>query len=93
MIRLSAVANIPRLDEVALNGPVLLFALVTSVAAKLLAGFLPAWQLANANPLQSIGLTRSTPVANRSGRVRWLLVSLEVGVSTICLVAAGIALS
>ena len=93
LIQGSATLDIPRVDEVAVNGRVLLFTLVTSLAAGLLAGILPAWHLAKTDPLDSIRSSISAAGRTKArGVLRWLLVSLEVGVSTMCLVMGGLLL-
>jgi hypothetical protein len=45
-IRSAAPVDLPRLDEVAVDGRVLLFTLVLVVAAGLVSGLLPAWRFA-----------------------------------------------
>jgi putative ABC transport system permease protein len=93
VIQTSPLLDVPRLDEVAVNGRMVLFTLVTSMTAGLVSGLAPAWQLAKTDLLESMK-SRSPTVgpAKNAGRLRWLLVSLEVGMSTICLVAGGLLL-
>jgi predicted permease len=94
LIQAATLLDIPRLDEASLDGRVLLFTLVTSLLAALASGLLPAWRMANTDPLDS-----TKPASNASSTANWtnrslgVLVSLEVGTSTVCLVAAGLLLS
>ena len=91
LIRTFALVDVPRLEDVALNGRVLLFTVVTSIVAGVLSGFLPAWQGAKTDALESTRSASSTVATPKSSRrLGWLLVSLEVGVSTICLIVAGL---
>jgi putative ABC transport system permease protein len=76
---------------VALSGRVLLFALVTSIGAGVLSGVRPAWQLAN-SPLTSMKSDSMVGTTTEAGRLGWLLVSFEVGLRTLCLVAGGLLL-
>ena len=83
-----------RANEVRIDGPVLLFTLLVSLSTGILFGLLPAWRSARSDPqdgLKSSG--RSSTEGRQSGRVRSLLVALEVGLSTVCLVAAGLLLN
>jgi putative ABC transport system permease protein len=60
----------------------------------MLFGLLPAWRASKIDPqegLRSGG--RSATESRHSGRLRTLLVALEVGLSTICLAAAGLMLN
>ena len=49
-IRLWAPVDLPRLDEIGVDGRVLLFGIALAVAAGLLCGLLPAWRFARADP-------------------------------------------
>jgi predicted permease len=93
VIQTSFLLDVPRLDELTVNGRMVLFTLVTSMAAGLVSGLVPAWQLAKTDPLESMKSTSPTVGPSKhAGRLRWLLVSLEVCMSTMCLVAGGLLL-
>jgi len=81
-----APAGLPRLNEVAVSWPVLLFAAVLSGATALLFGILPALRSMQANP-QAVMQGSSTRVANtrRGERIRKLLVGAEVACTLLLL--------
>jgi predicted permease len=93
LILARAPADLPRLDEVHLDARVLLFTLTITVVAGLLAGLLPALRCARAD-LQAAIKTggRGSTEGRGSRRQRALLVGLEVGLSTLCLIAGGLLL-
>jgi predicted permease len=85
----SAPADIPRLAEVRIDGPVLLFALGTALAASLLAGLLPALRASRQEPqtvLKEGGRGRGTA----HDRVRTGLVVAEVALALTLLAGAGL---
>jgi predicted permease len=83
--------GIPRIDEVTLDGRVLVFAAVLGMLTGAFFGVLPAWRLAHAEPMDALksGAT-STTESRRTRRVRDGLVGLEVGLSTVLLILAGL---
>jgi len=93
-VRLTAhmnIAKLPRLDEVSIDGNVLLFSLLASLLTGLLFGFAPALQAVRSNLLRSLkqggrggseGAERQLP--------RRLLVVFEVAVALTVLVGAGL---
>jgi putative ABC transport system permease protein len=86
-----APADVPRLDEVQLDERVLLFAVATSAALGLLVGLLPAWRSSKTSLLAAMQANSRASGAGIAGRrIRSVLVSLEVGLSSLCLVAAGL---
>ncbi|HWY47741.1 MAG TPA: ABC transporter permease, partial [Bryobacteraceae bacterium] len=93
VILASAPVDLPRLDEIHLDARVLLFTMGISILAGLLFGFLPAWRFAQADPQDAMRSgARGATVGKGSGRLRSLLVTAEVGLSTMCLVAGGLLL-
>jgi predicted permease len=93
VILASAPADIPRLDEIHLDARVLLFTTGISVLAGLLFSFLPAWRFSHSDPQDAMRSgARGTTAGKGSGRLRSLLVTLEVGLSAMCLVAGGLLL-
>ncbi len=94
LIQTFTFVDVPRLDEMTLDARVLLFTLLTSLLAGLASGALPAWHLSSADPLASTKSASATfDTAKRANRLRWFLVSLEMGTSTVCLVTSGLLLS
>jgi len=85
-----APVDLPRLDEIHLDLRVLMFALTTSLTAGLLCGLLPAWRFARTAPMAAMKSGVRTTEGRDSGRLRSILVALEVGLSTLCLLAGGL---
>lgn len=84
-------AGIPRASEIAIDGPVLLFALGVSLAASLLFGLAPAVR----SSLVPIGLSLKEGARGASGGVhgrvlRSSLVVVEVALSVVLLIGAGL---
>ena len=93
VILASAPVDLPRLDEIHLDARVLLFTMGISIVAGLLFGFFPAWRFAQADPQDAMRSgARGATVGKGTGRLRSLLVTLEVGLSALCLVAGGLLL-
>lgn len=86
-IKASAAASVPRLDDIGLDGAVLVYTLAVSVLSGLLFGVVPALRLTPASLYSTVkdGARRTVS----SGRV---LVALELAVSLVLLVAAGLLL-
>lgn len=85
--------SVPHEAVIAVNGIVVLFTFVISVATGILFGMAPALQLANPdlrNSMQEAG--RSTTAGSVVGRTRNLLVVAEVALTMVLLVGAGVAL-
>jgi predicted permease len=83
--------NVPRLNEVAIDRTVLLYALGASILTALLFGIIPALHGSRADlrdALQEGG--RSGIGSRRGGRLRAALVATEVAVSIVVLVGAGL---
>ncbi len=83
--------GIPRLDEVHMDARVLLFALVISVATGSFFGIFPALRVARFQPVDALksGATATTEGC-RTRRLREGLVGLEVGLTTLLLILAGL---
>jgi predicted permease len=83
--------SVPRLDEVAVDGRVLLFAFVVSVATGVLFGLAPAIQASRPNMNESLKDAGRTGAGGTSRqRLRDSLVILEVALSVALLVGAGL---
>jgi len=93
LILARAPVDLPRLDEVHLDIRVLLFTAAISIFAGLLFGLLPAWRSARIDPQEAMQAgARGTTEGHGSGRLRALLVGLEVSLSALCLIAGGLLL-
>ena len=85
--------NIPRLESVEINTPVLLFSLLSGVAATFLFGLLPAWQAGRVDPNTGlrVGGSRAS-LGGSAGRLRQAFVAAEIALCTILLASAGLLL-
>jgi putative ABC transport system permease protein len=78
-------STVPRLQNATLGTPVIVFGVILSAAAVLLASALPAWQAARAEPMDAIKLRAGR---TRSWTQRWLVV-VELVVAIVALAMAG----
>jgi len=86
-----APVSLPRLDEVAVDGRVLVFALLLSMSVGVIFGILPAWRLSHANPQDALKSGSTTTSEGRRPRqFRESLIGLEVGLCTALLILAGL---
>jgi predicted permease len=93
VIVINAPRDLPMIDEVQLDGRILLFTLGTSLVTGGLVGLLPAWRFGRVDCVEALKSgSASNTGASATGRVRAVLVGLEVGLSAICLTAAGLLL-
>ena len=89
----SAPIDLPRMDEVRLDGRVFVFMTVLAVFTSLACGLLPAWRFANADPQDAMkSASRSATSGRAANRLRSALMASEVALSAICLVGAGLLL-
>ena len=94
MVIVNAPADLPRLNEIRIDGAALGVALLLTAFSAILFGLLPAFRSSRTDPqtgLRSSG--RSATEGRQSARLRSTLVAIEVALSTICLVAAGLLLN
>ncbi len=82
--------NLPRLEEVAIDGPVLLFTLVAAVASALIFGVVPALKAASPNLANALKERGSDSGGVRGNKVRTVLVVSEVALSLVLLIGAGL---
>ena len=87
----AVVRGLPRGTEVEINAPVLWFSLLVSVAAGILFGLAPAVRAARQAPVEALRATGRTSSPHR-GRLGAGLVILEVALSLMLLVGAGLLL-
>jgi len=80
--------TIPRLDEVRLDGTVLVFALAVSIASGVLAGLVPAIQSSRPDVVEALK-NGSASITSR-GRTRGALVVAEVALALVLVVGAGL---
>jgi predicted permease len=83
--------GIPRLDEVQIDVRVLVFAVAASVGTGLLSGLLPALRIARSEPVDALKSgSLATTESRRTRRLRESLVGVEVGLTTLLLILAGL---
>ena len=87
----NAPVDIPRLNEVRLDGRVVAFAAALIAATALLFGFLPAWRAGGCDPQAALRTGGRGATGSRGGaRLRFALVASEVGLSALLLILAGL---
>jgi predicted permease len=82
-------ATVPRLDEASLDRTVLLFSVVLSVLTGVFFGTLPAWH-ASRTDVQRALREGGRGAGGSGGRLRSILVGVELGLSLVLLVGAGL---
>lgn len=86
-----APGNIPRADQVTVNGPVLAFAAGLSIAAAVLFGILPALRSLRVAPQAALQANSTRAGASREGgRTRMLLVAAEVACTLVLLIVTSL---
>ena len=88
-----APGNVPRADQVEVNGPVLAFAAGVSIAAAVLFGILPALRSLRVSPQAALQTNSARAGASREGgRTRMLLVAAEVACTLVLLIVTSLVL-
>jgi predicted permease len=86
-----APANLPRIDEISIDGPVLLFTLAVSLLASVVFGAIPVLKYAGPAIAGSLrGGGRSLSQSRERHRVRSTLVVVQVGLALLLLIGAGL---
>lgn len=87
----AAPVNLPRLDEIHMDARVLAFAMLLSGLTGVLFGMLPARRVARAGPQEALKSGAATTTEGKqSRRLREGLISVEVGLSTVLVILAGL---
>ena len=81
-------ANLPRLNEISLDGRSLFFTLLVSLVAGLLFGSIPAWKYSRSRSTVSLGATRTVSASRERHRSRNILVVAQVAMALVLLVCA-----
>lgn len=90
VLRTLAPATFPRITEIQVDGQVLAFCAISSIAAVLLFGALPAWHLLRGDPGDATRDGERGTIAPRGSRVQAGLVALQVAVAFVLLIGAGL---
>ncbi len=86
-----APGNLPRLDNIAIDPPVLLFTLVVSIVAGLLFGAIPVFKYAGPNVAPALrGGGRNASASRERHRARSTLVVVQVALALVLLVGSGL---
>jgi putative ABC transport system permease protein len=88
VITARAPLDLPRVGDIHLDGRVLLFTLAASIATTIGVGLVPAWRVTAGHHDHGLRMTAGRATLT----FRSLLVAAEIGLSAICLVAAGLLL-
>jgi predicted permease len=87
----AAPQGIPRLDEIRLDAPVLVFTSILSLLAGLLFGFVPAWSASRSDPNQALKEGSGGSTAGlKLLQIRGLLVTVECALAVVLLISAGL---
>ena len=92
-IILKAPLDIPGLQDVHMDFTALAFVVLVTVASGALFGALPAWRTARADPQGALASAGRGTTDHGGGRLRSLLISAEVALTAVCLVAGGLLLN
>jgi predicted permease len=88
-----APARLPRIEAVTVDGNVLAFSVGLCALTAILFGLLPAWRMSRIAPLESLhSASRGNTDVPHGSRLRAMLVSAEVGLTTLLLIGAGLLL-
>ncbi len=91
LLQTLAPAHLPRLADISINLPVLLFTLALSVAAGALFGAIPVWKYAGAHVARELrGGGRTGTESRERHRARSILVVAQVAFAMVLLIAAGL---
>jgi putative ABC transport system permease protein len=88
----AATPGIPRLEEIVLDGRVLVFTAIVSFLASVLFGTAPAWRLSSGNAADSLKQSGAAAAGVSVRRVRRLLVVAECALAVMLLAGAGLLL-
>jgi len=91
-LKLIGPRDVPRLDEVAVDGTVLAVAVALSVASALVFGLLPAWMASRGRFGEVVHGARGVTASRGSSRLHGALVVVEVALSLVLLIAASLCL-
>src|SRR5438309_2084111 len=90
LLRLFGPRDVPRLDEVAINGSVVAFTLAAAVLSTLLFAMMPALQVSRPNVNESLQEGNRGAIGPEPHRLRALLVIAQVALSMLLLAGAGL---
>jgi predicted permease len=83
-------SSLPRLNEIGLDGAVLGFTFGVAILTGVIAGGMPAWRMSKADPQDALKQGGRIDISTTSKRTRGILVVVEVALSLVLLVGAGL---
>ncbi len=86
-------ASLPRVSEISLDGRVLAFTVAASLLTGLLFGLIPALQASRPNLPQTLKETNANLMSGRRFQLRQILVIVEVALTMVVLVCAGLVIN
>jgi putative ABC transport system permease protein len=89
-LKAAAPAGTPRIEEVAIDPRVLIFAAALSLATGILFGLVPAWQASRETLSPALNRGGRAPASDGGGRARRWLVVAELALALMLLVGAGL---
>jgi putative ABC transport system permease protein len=89
-VRTFGPADVPRLQEVAVNPSALLFTVVLSLLTTLLFGFVPAWRLSHASPMECVKESSQAGVARATQRLQSFIAVAEIAMALVLLLGGGL---
>jgi putative ABC transport system permease protein len=93
-IRLKAPLDVAGIRDLQMDGATLAFAAMVSIASGVLFGALPAWRMAQTDPQSALKAAGASATESRGGgRARGFLITAEVALTVLCLVAGGLLLN
>jgi predicted permease len=93
LLSTSSLLPVPRANEVAVNGAVLIFSLAVSFLAGILFGIVPAWRTSGINLSEIMNeASRGSSAGARRNRAGALIIIAELGFSVVLLAGAGLLL-
>lgn len=87
-----APAGFPRLDEIGVDGRVLAFAVLATMASIWIAGLVPALRISRVDPAAAMGGASRGSASRRSSRLTRTLVGVEVALAVVVVVGSGLML-
>jgi putative ABC transport system permease protein len=85
-------ADLPRLQEVAVDPSALLFTIILSLLTTLLFGFVPAWRLSHASPQDCLRESSRTGAARATHRLQSFVAVAEIALALVLLVGGSLLL-
>ena len=91
IIQANAPVDVPRIDEAALDWRSFVFTFTVTLAVGVLIGLVPAWRATRTNAAELLrAASAAAATSHAAGRLRAVLVSVEVAAGAVCLIAGAL---